>query len=313
MRSFSIVLAGFACVFVALHSFGDEDHFLFERAKPGMKTGTITGVLKTGASTCVVYAVERGQVYGKWMFVKPGDKFVMSDLPPGTYDLVVEPVEAGYGVLVGQYIPEEYKGDGLFSLDTAALHDLIENCVPAAFRQAYLSGQRIKGINAYVSSKFEDNITSPLGGYGRRFGGNKPHKWPIIGYFQNRTILLLTGNVKKAAAICFVREERRHPFYDRGHPSEDGTRIIIERINKEKTYEDEYLDLCLFEKNAQQWQIVRRELVKPRIFPFPNVDNNAKNLQLIFQTEGPLVGVQVEPDESTDIGTVIIEKWNRNQ
>lgn len=313
MRNFFILLVSFIWVFVGTICFGDEDHFLFERAKPGMKTGTITGVVKTGASTCVVYAVERGQVYGKWMFVKPGDRFVMSDLPPGTYDIVVEPVEGGYAVLVGQYIPEEYRGDGLFSSDTAALRDLIENLIPKAYEQAYLQSKDMSGLVAGVSPRFEDRITSAPRGYGRSFSMNKPnYPWPVIRHLENRTILFLVGNSEKAAAICLVKEERTFAFFERGHYSEKEKRIIKERIHEEKTYEREYLDLCLFEKNGHQWEIVRRELLKPRIFPLPNVADNVKKLQLIFQTEAPLVGVQVKPNKSTDIGTIIIEKWNKN-
>jgi len=93
---------------------------------------------------------------------------------------------------------------------------------------------------------------------------------------------------------------------------EEEKRIIRERIHEEKTYKRDYIDLCLFERSGEQWEIVRRELVKPRIFPLPNVGENVKKLQLTFQTEAPLVGVRVKPDESTDIGTIIIEKWNKN-
>jgi len=221
------------------------------------------------------------------------------------------PESAGlkYTVFAGQYIPEEYKGNSLSNHDRNALENIIQRDIPEAFASAYTNkSTRIADFSHSISPVFKEELTSAsLGGTLPNVKREFDKGMEISRHTQDRTIWLLIGNERKAAAICHVKEEITMPFYFIGRKEENR----IERINAEKTDDYAYFDLCLLEKFNEQWKLTLRQAVRDRVFTFPNVCNAVKNLQIKFCIEGQLVGVVVSENENTDIGIVTLEEWKK--
>jgi len=317
-----IFILGIMIGMAALSCLADFSYKFSEKGEP---QGMIAGKLTPPGVDCIIIAEERGGVYGMMARTNKQGEFLLKNLPPGIYDLVIIPQlemrdknkiiqmteNAKYCVMAGQDIPKEYKGFAPEN-EVKAIEGILKKNLPEALSKAYLQKEtQPQKVADCFSPDFQEDF-SPA-----EKGGIPPTNFKkafetgltVSSFHQERSIFLLLGNESKASAISLVDENVSFPYYFM--KKKEGDKIVSERVNEKKDQTNRFFELCFLEKRNGKWALTSRQLVKPRVFPFPHVSELIKKLQVKFYIEGKLLGITVSDQKTTDIGEIVLLEWGK--